>query len=310
MVDSTVSSDGIDPPMMATSIAEGAYALENVPSGSKVFFSVSHTGYRPTRNVAVGIADAAVIQDLYVMSVADVNRQYTTDGKIPTPGKAFVIAELQRINGMPADAVPLADIKLLDNLDAPVPGVIGPYVIGAAGDITPGVAITVTEAHNNKVRVAFLDVPPGTFKVNMTVPGQTQLVTSSMTTVADGATLHKVGGMGGGGGGGGNLNPKFATDVFPRLQTAAKGGLGCGNCHTLGGLGGVLVFDGTATTVLEAMKAIPGVIDLVAPGSSLLLTKPLYEPTPPQNHPNATFIDLNDLDYKLINLWITQGALP
>jgi len=28
-----------------------------------------------------------------------------------------------------------------------------------------------------------------------------------------------------------------------------------------------------------------------------------------QNHPNATFVDANDPDYKRILLWIQQGAL-
>ena len=63
-------------------------------------------------------------------------------------------------------------------------------------------------------------------------------------------------------------------------------------------------------TVLANMKAITGVLDLVTPASSMFLTYPLYEPTPPQNHPNATFLDTNDPDYKLFLLWITNGAKP
>ena len=43
----------------------------------------------------------------------------------------------------------------------------------------------------------------------------------------------------------------------------------------------------------------------------MLLTKPLYEPPPLiQNHPNATFIDINDPDYKLFMLWISNGLKP
>jgi len=310
MPDAIVSSDGIVPAKMTTSIADGSYAVVDVPPGSKVFFSVEHASYRPTRNVVISVADVEVTQDLYVMSIADINRQYATDGKAPTAGKAFVIAELQRNNGQPAAGVPLTDVKLLDAAGQPVPGVIGPFTIGAVGDVTP--ASTQTELQNGKVRVAFLDVPAGTFKLDLTVlngQGQPQTITSSLTTTTNGATLHLVGGAGGGGAGGGAVtNPTFAADIHPRLQKAASGGVGCGNCHTAAGQGAVLVLDGAASAVLDALKAKVGLIDLATPANSLLLTKPLYEPAPPQNHPNATFLDLNDADYKLISLWITQGA--
>ena len=42
------------------------------------------------------------------------------------------------------------------------------------------------------------------------------------------------------------------------------------------------------------------------PADSLLLTKPLYDDPP--NHPNATFLDMNDPDYIVFLQWITQGA--
>jgi hypothetical protein len=73
MADSTIASDGITPPMMATTIADGSYALDNVPSGSKVFFSVTHQNYRPTRNPVVDVAEMPVMQDLYQMATADVS---------------------------------------------------------------------------------------------------------------------------------------------------------------------------------------------------------------------------------------------
>jgi hypothetical protein len=131
---------------------------------------------------------------------------------------------------------------------------------------------------------------------------QTMLV--PVTFVADGATLAETGGMAGTA----ITNPKFATDIYPKLQKAAAGGLGCANCHTLGGPGAVLKFDDPADLVRTNMLAIPGVIDLVTPALSMFLTYPLYEPAP-YNHPNATFVDINDPDYKLFLLWISQGAL-
>ena len=73
----------------------------------------------------------------------------------------------------------------------------------------------------------------------------------------------------------------------------------------------MLPYDDVPATVLANMQAITGVINLAAPADSLLLTKPLYEPPgTPQNHPNATFLDVNDPDYKLFLLWITNGAKP
>ena len=305
-------TDGIDPPLMTTSASDGRFAFETVPVGSQVFFSLSRTLYRPTRNL-VTVEDAAVVQDLYLMSTTDTNRQYTTAvGRAPTPGRAFVIAELQRTNGTPLTGVPLTDIKLLDAAGAPAAGVLGPYVIGNGGDIilTP----TQTETHDGKARIALLDVPAGSFSLKITLldgQGVPQTLATPVSTAADGATLVRAGGKGGTGGGGGNpQNPRFATDIFPRLQTAANGGRGCANCHTVGGFGAVAVFTALPTDVLAALKAKPGLIDLAAPANSLFLTKPLYEPPPtPQNHQNATFVDATDADYKLILLWIQQGAL-
>jgi hypothetical protein len=311
-----LASDGIVPQLVTSSAADGAFAFDTVPVGSQVFFSASRGNYRPTRNL-VEIADAAVEQDLYLMSIADINRQYATDGgKTPTPGRAVVIAELLRNNGMPLAGIPLADVTLVDGADAPVPNVIGPYVMGAGGDVVPA-GPTQTETHNGKARIAFLDVPVGSFSLKVKLvdgQGEPQTITTPVTTAADGATLVRAGGKGGGpgmpGGGGTPLNPRFATDVFPRLQTAANGGRGCANCHTVGGTGAIAVFNALPADVLASLKAKPGLIDLASPADSLLLTKPLYEPPPaPQNHPNATYVDANDPDYKITLLWIQQGAL-
>jgi hypothetical protein len=314
----TLTTDGIDPPRTATSATDGAFAIDELPVGSQLFFSAARAGYRPTRNL-VAIADAAVVQDVYLMSTTDINRQYATAGKTPVAGRAFVVADLQRNNGTPLAGVPLTSIKLVDAANAPVAGVLGPYIFGATGDIAP--AATQTETHGGKTRVAFLDVPAGRASLQVTFldgAGQQQTLTTPVTTVADGATLVRSGGTGGTGGtaggtggGGGALNPRFTTDVFPRLQTAANGGRGCANCHTVGGLGAIAVFNALPTDVLAALKAKPGLLNLTTPADSLLLSKPLYEAPPAlQNHPNATFVDANDPDYKLILLWIQQGAQP
>ena len=304
-----LASDGVTPPMMVTSATGGLYEVPVVPTGSKIFFTATRTNYRPTRNVPVAVDDKDVVKDLYIATIADINRQYATAGKPVTAGKAFLAVELQRQNGMPLIDIAPTDIVLLDAQNQPVI-VAGTYFFGANGDIDP--ALLTATAVGGRSRVALLDVPPGTFTLKVTYPngqGGTQSQSTPVTAVADGATLALSGGGGTPGGGTPPLTPKFTTDIYPKLQKAAAGGLGCGNCHTLGGpAGGVLRFDLGAQPTLDAMKARLNVLDLTTPANSLLLTKPLYEPAP-YNHPNATFVDINDPDYKLILLWIQQGAL-
>ena len=90
---------------------------------------------------------------------------------------------------------------------------------------------------------------------------------------------------GGGGGGAGVTDPSFATNIYPKLQRAGAGGLGCANCHTLTGPAAVLKFDDPAGTVLANITAIAGVINATTPADSLILKRPLYEAPPlPQDH--------------------------
>jgi hypothetical protein len=305
----SVTTDGITPPKMAVSTDTGDYELPVLPPNSKVFLDVARANYRTTRNVATAIEEAPVMQDLYVLSIADVNRQYATAGAPVGAGKAFLAAELRDVNNQPLVGIAKDAVVLHDMNDQPVPGIIGPHFFGAVGDIDP--ALLASEAHDGRSRVAILDVPPGTYKLKVTYPDGAAGTTTSIvnvTTSADGATLALAGGPLPGQTA---LDPKFATDIYPRLQKAANGGIGCANCHTANGAGAVLVLDAGAQQSLANIMARPGVLDAVTPANSLLLTKPLYEQPPaPQNHPNATFLDTNDADYKLILAWITNGAKP
>ena len=314
MADAMISSEGITPAMSATSAATGDYSLDGVPTGSKVYFNVAKANYRVTRNPAVTVEGAAVTQDLYMVSTTDAARQYTTAGLQPVQGvgKAILIAQLERNNGMPLDGVPLTDVKLLDTNNTPVTvGIAGPFAMGAV-DITPGA--TTTTLVGGRVRIAILNILPGSYTLEVTylnAQNQPDKITTPVLVVADGATLAKTGGMGGGGGGGGGMtpmNPTFAANIYPRLQRVTAGGLGCANCHTAGGQAATLQYDLPAADVLAALKARLGVINLTTPAESTFLTAPLYEP-PPANHPNATFLDINDPDYKLFLRWIQLGAL-
>jgi hypothetical protein len=308
--DAALETDGLEPKAMFTSASDGAYMVE-VAVGSKFYVVGSKTGYRVTRNTPVSVTDMPLSQDVYLMSSQDVTNQYTSINSTAVTGTAFVTAELRRNNNTALE-VPLTAVQLLDANNAVVTGVKGPYAYNSAGNVD--MALTDVVAYSGRARIAYFDVPPGTYNLKVTYQnGQAQTVAneSSVTTVADGATLVLSGGMQGAGMGSGVTDPSFATDIYPKLQRAAQGGLGCANCHTLSGPAAVLKYDDPAATVLANMMAATGVINTTTPADSLLLKRPLYEQPPAtQDHPNATFIDTNDADYKLFLLWITNGAKP
>jgi hypothetical protein len=307
--DAMLATDGLAPEKMATSAADGGYSIE-VAVGSKLFVLATKTAYRPTRNMAVTVADASVTENMFVVSSQDIQNQYTAVGATPTPGTAFVAADLRANSNQPLDGIPLTNIQLLDAANQPVAGVKGPYIFNAAGSLD--MTATETATFQGRSRIAYLDVPPGTHTLVVTYPnngGGTQTNNTTITAASDGATLSLSGG--GAGGGAAVTDPSFATHIYPKLQRAAQGGLGCANCHTLTGPASVLKYDDPAATVLANITARPGVINITTPADSLLLVRPLYEAPPaPQDHPNATFIDVNDADYKLFLLWITNGAKP
>lgn len=300
-----LDSEGMEPALSATTDATGDFAFETVAPGSVFYLIGTRTAYRPTRGEPVRVEDMAVVADQTLVSVADARRQYTSLGLPLVAGKAVVFAELLRRNGTPLVDVPVADVKLVDALGATVGSVA--YVFGVNGDLVSSGTLAVTTAVNGRSRVGFLDVPPGSYTLEVTYAtggGAPMTDRVPVETVADGASLVRTGEGGGMGGGGGART--FTVDVYPRLQTAANGGLACANCHTTGGLAAILPFDGPVQATYDAIMARPGVVVTATPETSLLLTKPLYEDPP--NHPNATFLDVNDPDYLIFLAWITQGA--
>jgi hypothetical protein len=306
-----VTTDGLTPAAAATSGADGSYTL-TIPVGSKLFATTSRGNYRTTRSAVITVTDQPVTQDLYAAASADVARQFSSVGVAQTTG-TIIAAEIQKNNGDPYAGLPLTAFTLVDSANAPVPGISGPFFFGAVGDLD--LAVTTSTAYGTppRVRVAFLNVPAGTFTLNTAFTdgmGNPKINSTTIIVDAGGATLALNGGLSGGTAATTVTDPTFATDIYPRLQTAAKGGLGCANCHTANGPAAVLPYDGTPDVTLAAIKAAAGVINLTTPAASLFLTNPLYEITPPQNHPNATFLDVNDTNYKLFLLWITNGTKP
>ena len=308
-----LTTEGMTPASSDSSGADGSYELR-VPPGSVFFAAASRANYRPTRSAPIRVTDQSIMMtELTVVSLNDSRRQYTSLGLTPTAGRAVVFGLLVRYNGTPLEGVPLADITLVDAQQAPVG--LGPYFFGANGDLVSNATLAVSTAFGGKARVGFLDVPPGsyTLEVKYTAGGgggggtpQIRTYEIPVEAVADGATLAMTGG------GDDDMTPPagartFTADVHPRLQKAANGGLGCANCHTAGGIAAIPQFD---LSVAEAHAAIIARLGVVNPpataATSLLLTKPLYEDPP--NHPNATFLTTLDPDYVIIMEWIQQGA--
>jgi hypothetical protein len=321
----TLATDGLEPPQTTASGSDGSYSLQ-IAIGSKLFVIATKTSYRPTRNPAIAVDDVPVTQNLYAMTVQDVQNQYTGLGKTPVAGTAFLAIELLKHNGMPLTGIPTTGIQLLDAQNQPVTAG-GVYFFNAQGALDTAATASVADGAGH-ARAAILDVPPGSYAVATTYPagmGGNMQDNVTVTVTADGATYTPStisspgtgsGGTGSGGtgsgsaGSGSTTDPTFASDIYPLLQRAGAGGLGCANCHTANGPGAVLPYDDPPQTVLAHMTAITGVINTTTPAQSMFLTMPLYETTPPQNHPNATFLDANDPDYKLFMLWITNGAKP
>ncbi|HTJ43101.1 MAG TPA: hypothetical protein VL463_13445 [Kofleriaceae bacterium] len=305
-------TDGMTPAKTGTSGSDGAFAIADVPPASSFYVSLSAgANYRPTRNDYISVTDTSVMANLYAVSKVDTQRQYATLGLTMTPGTSMLVADLRKNNGTPLEGVPLADISLVDDKGAPVPGIKGPYFFGPNGDVVSNAVLAVSTAQNGKARMAYLDVPPGAWVLNVKYLGGANndqpmtMVVPSMSS-ADGVTLVSTGHQGGTGGGTGTTLT-FTKDVYPLLQRAALGGQGCANCHNGTALAGGLAYDGPAADVYTKVMGTAGVVDLTTPAKSMLLSMPLYE-VPPDLHPNATWLTMQDPAYLTIMSWIMQGA--
>jgi hypothetical protein len=308
-----ITTDGIDPPQAITSDATGAYSID-VGIGSKVFVTTTRTSYHTARSEFITVADQPVMQTIYAVSAMDIARQFNSEG-VPANAGTILIVDVQKDNGDPFPGLLAAAFTLTDVNGVAAPNAVGPFFFGALGDLDQGVTMSTASTFGGamRTRVAFLNASPGSYTVTTTFnDGAARTYKTPLVLDAGGATMVLSGGA--------NsaltaispiTDPSFATDIYPRLQKASKGGLGCGNCHTANGPAALLPYDNADPAVtLAAIKAAPGVIVAATPATSLFLTNPLYETTPPQNHPNATFLDVNDPSYKLFLLWITNGTKP
>ena len=177
------------PPRTATSSGSGTYQLGNLRETEILFISGTLANYRVTRNEPVILGTSSATADLAVVAVADAQRQYTALSLTPTAGTAVVFVNLLNGGGSPHTGIPLADVVIADTLDAPVG--LGPFVFGASGDVVSQATLNVTTAFAGRARVAFLNVPPGTYqlRVGYDDAGTPRVKTAQVVAVADGASL-------------------------------------------------------------------------------------------------------------------------
>ena len=302
-----VSTEGLLSPIQAISGINGAYSLSNVPPGSTFYVTASVNNYLPTRQEPIEVIDTSVQQNIYVTSQAFVQRQYSTVNVPMLAGNGFMATDLRRNNGTPLEGVLAGDISLVDALDVEVG--VGPYIFGLTGDVALTADLDPVVAINGRARIAYLNVPPGLFTLRVPYldgQGNPALFEVPVQVLADSTTLSATGG---GGGGGGNLpaNVNFLEHVYPILQRASLGGDACGDCHTAIGQMAAFQFDLDPTLVYQEMLIRPGVVNLITPELSMILTKPMYEDPP--NHPNATWLDALDDSYMTVMQWIIEGAV-
>ena len=159
------------PSQTTTADAAGGFTFSDLTRGDSVRVMVTATNYRETVNPILRLGNGTLSSDVLVVSAAFVANQYAAVGVTPTAGTAMIIAKLEDAQGNPRTGLPLADITLLDQNQAAVG--IGPYIFGAAGlDNT----LVLTTAFSGESRVAFLNVPPGTYTLRLVLLGGTAVL--------------------------------------------------------------------------------------------------------------------------------------
>jgi hypothetical protein len=236
-------------------------------------------------------------------------------GVEPTPGYAIVFAQATYEDGRPRSGLGADVFQLAD-----APTVRGPYFLAA--DLGPD-----PEAYQTGERgyFVFFDVPEGS--ATFVPPAESEYyVTGTSPTYRDAVTIMKVqvsdrdpGDPPPPPGDPGDPPPPvddvgpvdFVTEVMPVFVRN-----GCIVCHSAGGEGydqGGLNLTGDPRAVHEELTVeISPNHDEVRtnpayPEGSLLLTMPSFE-DPPDEHPNAIFLDEYNRDYQLLRAWIEQGA--
>lgn len=297
-----LKTGGLATELTATSDETGTFVLPNVPPEG-VFFVLADGGdlFAPTFSDLISMGAVSISADVFLVSRADVARQYSTAGIEAAVGSSIVIAQLSTPTGEPLIGVPRDAISLLTETGESVGNAL---FVDPVGDVDPN---TDNSAEGPRgAEVIFLDVAPGSYQLvvdcSTCVPAATwattifagpdgvTLATARLETVPDSAA-----------------SPRFDPDVYSVLQRGSDGGAGCALCHTALGPAGYLPFDGSPADVHDSLTRGGRLVDENDPRDSELLRKPLFELPP--DHPNATWLNDKNPDYELVLRWIQGGAL-
>ena len=295
-----IATVGLAPERAASADAAGAFLFVDVPAAGLFRARVTPPGGRhlPTLNEEVALADHSITHDLYALSIADVDRQYATVGSARDLGSGTVIVDLRDAADQPLEGVAATALSLRPTVGGDSRA---PRFLGALGDVDP--AAVHSQAFGGRARAVFLGVPPGewTLQLDCTACTPAGSATVPVAVEANAVTLARATSTPAG-----TAQPlTFVGDIYPLLQSGARGGAGCANCHTAGGFASLLPYDGSVSDTYRAIMAA-GVVDIAAPAASPLLTRPLYEV--PADHPNATWLSTSHPDYQRVLAWIGQGA--
>jgi hypothetical protein len=292
----TLSATGLTGAAKVT--VQGAdFTIEDVPANSTFsLLAVVPPTHRATYSPALEVLDSDVADaKAYAVSEALLGDLATGFAVTPSAGKGILLLHLVDSSGAAKANVAGSNIVL-----AGATGADGPHFLDA--NLMPAKTATATSTSGWAV---FFEVPAGAVTLGqaatatVTLQMATSPVAAASVTIAnvittDGAPpeLPK--------------NVSFANQIFPIFSAR-----GCKACHSGNGAGrdlGNLTLDGSTKLVYrELVMETPGRVVLATPETSKVLTMPSYE-SPPDGHPNVTFMGPQDKDYQKILVWIREGA--
>jgi hypothetical protein len=276
-----------------------SFTITGIPDNStfQILASAPPT-HRATFSQALIVLDA----DLSDIKVSAVSEAYlaalaSSFGVNPSAAKGVLLAQLVDGAGAPKSGVTGGNLVIAG-------GVSGPHFLDANMMPAPGLTASSTSGW-----VVFFEVPVGvvelgqatapTVTLEMAIsPVNAGAVTLGKIKVTDGAPTLPT-------------NVSFTNQIVPIFQ-AGGGGRGCVACHAGGGpgkdLGGLNLGGGANLTYSELVTESPNRrVNLTNPEASMVLTMPSRE-SPPDAHPNITFLSSTDPDYLKLLVWIREGA--
>jgi hypothetical protein len=294
----TVTTVGVTPPPTVTTTGSN-FSVELPPYSTFHLLAASLPSHRATFGDPITV-EAMALEGVYAPTVSEayLAELATYYGVTPAPGTSIVIGQLVDGYGEPRAGVSADTFEL-----AYAPSARGPYFLG--DDLSP----TRDPESSGRGYFVFFDAPVDGVQV-VAAPGSAYTVGGSAPSAAGAVTIVEVTVDG--------EPPPVVEDVsFSRDVVPIFTNRGCVVCHSGGGIGrdegGLTLGSGSSSLIhrelTEEISPNDGItrIDREDPENSLVLRMPSFE-TPPDRHPNVTFVDATDPDYQIILAWIREGA--